>query len=46
VDTFVNEDLLQYHDIWAAAGTPFAVFKLTPADLVKLTGASAIAIRS
>jgi prolyl-tRNA editing enzyme YbaK/EbsC (Cys-tRNA(Pro) deacylase) len=36
--TFIDADLLQYEVIWAAAGTPFAVFCLTPADLVRLTG--------
>ena len=36
--TFIDADLLQYEAIWAAAGTPFAVFRLTPADLVRLTG--------
>ena len=35
--TFVDEDLLQYTDIWAAAGTPNAVFRLTPEELVRLT---------
>jgi prolyl-tRNA editing enzyme YbaK/EbsC (Cys-tRNA(Pro) deacylase) len=35
---FIDQDLMQYQEIWAAAGTPFAVFKLTPADLVKMTG--------
>jgi prolyl-tRNA editing enzyme YbaK/EbsC (Cys-tRNA(Pro) deacylase) len=35
---FIDQDLMQYPEIWAAAGTPFAVFKLTPADLVKMTG--------
>jgi prolyl-tRNA editing enzyme YbaK/EbsC (Cys-tRNA(Pro) deacylase) len=36
--TFVDEDLLQYGEIWAAAGTPNAVFRLTPPDLVRMTG--------
>lgn len=31
--TFIDEDLCQYEEIWAAAGTPFAVFRLTPAEL-------------
>jgi prolyl-tRNA editing enzyme YbaK/EbsC (Cys-tRNA(Pro) deacylase) len=31
--TFIDEDLLQYDEIWAAAGTPNAVFKLTPDEL-------------
>ena len=30
VDIFIDEDLLQHQEIWAAAGTPFAVFCLTP----------------
>ncbi len=34
----LDADLLQYETIWAAAGTPNAVFRLTPADLEKLTG--------
>ena len=36
--TFIDEDLLKLEVIWAAAGTPFAVFRLKPADLVRLTG--------
>jgi prolyl-tRNA editing enzyme YbaK/EbsC (Cys-tRNA(Pro) deacylase) len=35
--TFIDADLLQYPEIWATAGTPFAVFRLAPADLVRLT---------
>lgn len=35
--TLVDEDLLQYTDLWAAAGTPNAVFRLTPEELVRLT---------
>lgn len=43
--TFIDEDLLQYDEIWAAAGHPHAVFKLTPADLVKMTGGRVVAIK-
>ena len=35
--TLVDEDLLQYTEIWAAAGTPNAVFCLAPSDLLKIT---------
>lgn len=35
---FVDNDLTQYDVIWAAAGTPNAVFAVTPADLVRATG--------
>ncbi len=44
-ETLLDEDLLQYDTIWAAAGTPNAVFRLTPADLVKITGARTVAIK-
>jgi Cys-tRNA(Pro) deacylase len=38
METYLDEDLLQYDFIWAAAGTPNAVFELTPGDLQKMTG--------
>jgi len=44
LNTFVDEDLLQYAVIWAAAGTPNAVFRLSPADLVKMTGGKVVKI--
>jgi prolyl-tRNA editing enzyme YbaK/EbsC (Cys-tRNA(Pro) deacylase) len=34
----IDEDLLQHDAIWAAAGTPRAVFRLTPVDLLRITG--------
>jgi prolyl-tRNA editing enzyme YbaK/EbsC (Cys-tRNA(Pro) deacylase) len=42
--TFIDQDLAQYADIWAAAGTPRAVFKLTPDDLLRITGGRVIAV--
>ena len=36
--TLIDRDLLALDEIWAAAGTPNAVFRLTPRDLVALTG--------
>ncbi len=36
--TFIDEDLLKLETIWAAAGTPFAAFRLMPGDLQRLTG--------
>src|SRR5258708_24489768 len=35
---FIDQTLLSYPEIWAAAGTPNAVFRLTPGELVELTG--------
>lgn len=36
----LDRDLRQFAEIWAAAGTPNAVFKLTPDQLAGLTGAA------
>jgi prolyl-tRNA editing enzyme YbaK/EbsC (Cys-tRNA(Pro) deacylase) len=36
--TLIDEALFAFAEIWAAAGTPNAVFRLTPADLLSLTG--------
>jgi prolyl-tRNA editing enzyme YbaK/EbsC (Cys-tRNA(Pro) deacylase) len=38
IETLVDEDLMAFAEIWAAAGTPNALFRLTPADLVRITG--------
>lgn len=38
LDVFVDRDLLAYDEVWAAAGTPNAVFPLTPDDLVRVAG--------
>ena len=38
VVSVVDEALLQYGRIWAAAGHPHAVFSLTPQELVRMTG--------
>ncbi len=35
----VDEDLLSWEQIWAAAGTPDSVFPLTPIDLQRTSGA-------
>ena len=45
LETYIDEDLLKLSEIWAAAGTPFAVFKLSPADLPAMTGGSVVAIK-
>ena len=37
--TLIDADLLELESLWAAAGHPHAVFNVTPAQLVALTGA-------
>ena len=42
---FIDEDLLQYEEIWAAAGTPQAVFRLTPGDLKTITNGKVVSVK-
>jgi Cys-tRNA(Pro) deacylase len=37
---FLDRDLLQYDTVYAAAGTPYAVFAIAPARLQAITGAT------
>lgn len=39
---FIDQDLFQYSEIWAAAGTPRSVFRLTPDQLRELTGGEVV----
>jgi prolyl-tRNA editing enzyme YbaK/EbsC (Cys-tRNA(Pro) deacylase) len=42
--TLIDQDIFQYENIWAAAGTGHAVFCLTPADLERVTGGQVVSI--
>lgn len=44
IRTLIDEDLLQYDTIWAAAGHPKAVFELTPEELTQLTQANVVQV--
>lgn len=39
LDTYADRDLLQYEEVWAAAGTPTSVFAIQPSTLVRITRA-------
>ena len=39
VRAFCDEDLFAYSRVWAAAGTPDAVFAIEPSELVRVSGA-------
>jgi prolyl-tRNA editing enzyme YbaK/EbsC (Cys-tRNA(Pro) deacylase) len=43
--TFLDEDLLHQDEIWAAAGTPRAVFRLTPTELQRITDGRVISVK-
>jgi len=40
IRTFVDPDLLGFDEVWAAAGSPDAVFPLSPKDLVRASEAA------
>jgi Cys-tRNA(Pro) deacylase len=42
---FVDEDLLRYDEVWAAAGTWNDVFALAPTDLVRASGGEVADLR-
>lgn len=43
--TLIDEDLMHYETVWAAAGTPNAVFPVSPHELVRATGGKVIDLR-
>lgn len=45
MSTFIDQDLLTYKSVWAAAGTPHAVFELDPAFLERMTGGTVTNIK-
>ncbi len=45
METYLDEDFLQYQVIWAAAGTPNAIFELKTGDLQKMTGGKIVQVK-
>jgi prolyl-tRNA editing enzyme YbaK/EbsC (Cys-tRNA(Pro) deacylase) len=45
METYLDEDLLQYKTIWGAAGTPNAIFELAPDDLIKMTNGKVVRVK-
>lgn len=43
--TVIDQDLLRYPTIWAAAGAPNAVFEITPEALARVTGGQVADVR-
>ena len=44
--TFIDEDLMGLSEIWAAAGSPHSVFRLTPQDLLRVTQGQILALKA
>jgi prolyl-tRNA editing enzyme YbaK/EbsC (Cys-tRNA(Pro) deacylase) len=40
VKLLLDQDLQRFARVWAAGGTPFSVFPLTPGELQRITGAA------
>lgn len=40
--TYLDRDLLRYETVWAAAGTPNAVFAIAPGELERIASAEAV----
>ena len=45
METYIDEDLLQHSEIWAAAGTPNSLFRLTPQELKKMTAGRIVNVK-
>lgn len=45
IDIFIDEDLTEYEKVWAAAGTPHAVFCIRSSDLPLVTGGRLIDLK-
>lgn len=45
IETWIDEDLLKFGQVWAAAGTPFTVFSLDPSALAAMTSGTVTRIR-
>lgn len=44
IRTYIDEDLFQYAELWAAAGTPHAVFRLSPDELLQISDGIVVTI--
>ncbi len=42
---FIDTDLMKCEQIWAAAGNPYAVFKLTPKELLTITKGEVVIVK-
>lgn len=42
---FIDEELMHYKNVWAAAGTPHAVFTLPSGDIERITGGKVVSVK-
>jgi prolyl-tRNA editing enzyme YbaK/EbsC (Cys-tRNA(Pro) deacylase) len=46
IETLVDEDLTRFDEIWAAAGHPSSLFRLTAGELRRMTGARVVTVKA
>ena len=44
VPTYIDVELMEHGELWAAAGTPHSVFDISYEDLVRITGATEVIV--
>ena len=45
IETYMDEDFLQHETVWAAGGTPNAIFELKTSDLQKMTDGNIVRVK-
>jgi prolyl-tRNA editing enzyme YbaK/EbsC (Cys-tRNA(Pro) deacylase) len=45
METYIDEDFLQFQTVWAAAGTPNAIFELNTEDLQTMTEGKIVGVK-
>ena len=45
IETYMDEDFLQYETVWAAGGTPNAIFELITSDLQTMTDGKIVRVK-
>lgn len=45
IKPLIDEDLLTYSELWAAAGTPHSAFRILPEDLLRITQGRIVNLR-
>lgn len=45
METYIDEDFLTHETVWAAAGTPNAIFELSTEALQKMTGGKVVRVK-
>jgi prolyl-tRNA editing enzyme YbaK/EbsC (Cys-tRNA(Pro) deacylase) len=45
IEAYVDEDLMAFETVWAAAGNPNAVFELTPAELLRVSCGKVVRVK-